>query len=83
MRTTRRLPPSQVIRAPLAQALISAYHTGTRAKSVTRSSDRGVYLFKGLTAGTYIVIVEKNGRRLYQGRVEISEPGGRQFDIRL
>jgi hypothetical protein len=37
---------------------------------------------KNLAAGTYIVIVEKGGRRLYQGQVDIREPGS-QFDIRL
>ncbi|HEY6393491.1 MAG TPA: carboxypeptidase-like regulatory domain-containing protein [Bryobacteraceae bacterium] len=68
--------------APLAQAMVSVYATANGAKSVTLSSDQGAYFFTKLAAGTYIIIVEKKGRRLYQGRVELRERGSR-FDIRL
>ena len=68
--------------APLAEAMVSVYFTGTGAKAVTLSNAEGAYSLKNLAAGTYIVIVEKGGRRLYQGQVAIREPGS-QFDIHL
>lgn len=68
--------------APLAEAMVSVYSTGTGAKAVTLSNEAGGYSFKNLAAGTYIVIVEKGGRRLYQGQAAIKEPVS-QFDIRL
>jgi hypothetical protein len=67
---------------PLSEAMVSVYFAGTGAKAVTLSNEQGAYSLKNLAAGTYIVIVEKGGRRLYQGQVDIREPGS-QFDIRL
>jgi uncharacterized secreted protein with C-terminal beta-propeller domain len=67
---------------PLAQAQVAVYNTETRAKDVTLSDDNGAYIITRLAAGTYIIIVEKNGRRLYQGRVDVHEPTT-QFDIPL
>jgi hypothetical protein len=66
---------------PLEGAIVSVYF-GNGAKAVTISNDLGAFSFKSLAAGRYIVIVEKGGRRLYQGQVEVKEPGS-QFDIRL
>jgi hypothetical protein len=67
---------------PLEQATVTVYNAKTKAKAVTVSSDRGAYELRKLAAGSYIVLVEKNGRRLYQGRAEIREPST-QFNIRL
>lgn len=67
---------------PLGQAMVSVYNTSTRAKSVTLSSSQGVYQIRDLAAGSYIVIVEKSGRRVYQGRTEVREPAT-QFNVKL
>jgi hypothetical protein len=74
--------PGMIKELPLEQATVTVYNTKTRAKAVTVSSDRGAYELRKLAAGSYIVLVEKNGRRLYQGRAEIREPST-QFNIRL
>jgi hypothetical protein len=67
---------------PLGQAMVSVYNTSTRAKSVTLSSSQGVYQIRELAAGSYVIIVEKSGRRIYQGRTEVREPAT-QFNVRL
>jgi hypothetical protein len=76
-KTARMVKP-----APLTEAMVSVYFTGTGAKAVTLSNAEGLYSLRNLAAGSYIVIVEKGGRRLYQGQVDIKEPGSK-FDIRL
>jgi hypothetical protein len=68
--------------APLTDALITIYNTTSGARVITRSGAGGVFAFKGIAAGSYVVIVEKNGRRLYQGKVNAQEPQSR-LDIRL
>jgi hypothetical protein len=74
--------PGMIKELPLEQATVTVYNTKTQAKAVTVSSNRGAYELRKLAAGSYIVLVEKNGRRLYQGRAEIREPSS-QFNIRL
>jgi len=67
---------------PLSEALVSVYHIGTKSKTVTRTSSTGKYLFKNLPNGSYVILVEKDGQRVYQGKVDVSQ-GNRQFDIKL
>jgi hypothetical protein len=67
---------------PLASALVSIFNTDTRRKTVTRTNDLGKYLYKSLPSGVYVILVEKNGRRVYQGKVDVREPATR-FDIQL
>jgi hypothetical protein len=66
----------------LASASVSVEHTVTRRKTVTRTSSAGAYLFKNLPSGLYVILVEKDGRRMYQGKVEVSAKEKR-FDIGL
>ena len=65
----------------LPSALVSVYHTATQRKTVTRTNNVGSYLFRNLPSGTYIIVIEKDGRRVYQGKVEI--PTNRPVDIAL
>lgn len=67
---------------PLPSALVSAYNPAISRKTVTRTNNVGVYLFKTLPDGLYVIFVERDGRRLYQGKVEVREPTTR-FDIGL
>jgi hypothetical protein len=67
---------------PLVSALVSVYSPSTRQKMVTRTNDLGRYLYKSLPGGVYVILVEKDGRRVYQGKVEVREPETR-FDIQL
>jgi hypothetical protein len=66
----------------LVSALVSVYNPATRQKTVTRTNDLGRYLYKSLPGGVYVILVEKDGRRVYQGKVEVREPQTR-FDIQL
>jgi Carboxypeptidase regulatory-like domain len=63
-------------------AVVNVYHTGTGRKAVTLTNSRGAYSFNNIPGGKYIVLVEKDGRRIYQGRVDVPEQATR-FDIRL
>ena len=45
---------------------------GAAGMTVTRTDARGSYIFRGLANGNYILLVDYNGRRLYQGRVTLS-----------
>jgi hypothetical protein len=74
--------PGMTRPAPLLAVLVSAYNPATARKSVTRTNEVGVYLFKSLPDGLYVIFVEKDGRRLYQGKVEVRDPATR-FDIGL
>jgi hypothetical protein len=67
---------------PLVSVLVSVYNPATRQKMVTRTNDLGRYLYKSLPGGVYVILVEKDGRRVYQGKVEVREPETR-FDIQL
>jgi hypothetical protein len=68
--------------APLSSALVSVYRTPTSNTTVTRTNSAGMYRFADLAAGQYVVFVEKDGRRLYQGRVTVGDQPKR-FDIPL
>jgi len=63
--------------APLAGAVITANLIGARgpaAVSVTRTGSGGVYTLRGLRNGDYILLVDMNGRRVYQGRIALTGP---------
>ena len=66
----------------LASAIVSVYHTGTGRKAVTRTNGAGTYLFRSLPGGLYVILVEKDGKRVYQGKVEVRDQDAR-FDIGL
>ena len=63
-------------------AMVSLYQTDTGRKSVTITNSLGAYKFDGLPGGSYIVLVEKDGRRIYQGKVDVPEQSAR-IDIGL
>jgi hypothetical protein len=65
----------------LPSALVSVYETATQRKTVTRTNNLGAYLFRNLPGGSYLIVIEKDGRRVYQGKVVI--PTNRPFDIAL
>jgi hypothetical protein len=63
--------------APLAGAVVTANLIGARgpaAISVTRTGSGGQYLLRGLRNGDYILLVDMNGRRVYQGQIALSGP---------
>ena len=68
----------------IASAMVSASNLARpqKLKVVTRTNLDGEFRFKDIPAGRYIIIVEKDGRRLYQGSVEVEEPAKR-LDIQL
>ena len=66
----------------LPSALVSVYQTSTGRKVVTRTNSEGMFVFKNLSAGMYVILVEKDGRRVYQGKVETRDQDTR-FDIGL
>jgi hypothetical protein len=62
--------------------LVSLYKTDTDRRIVTRTNNDGRYLFDDIPNGLYIILVEKEGRRIYQGKVNVPE-NGIMFDIEL
>jgi hypothetical protein len=58
---------------PVADALVRLYPTGSGRGEViaTRTSDSGRYVIGRIRPGTYVLLVEKNGRRVFQGRIEV------------
>ena len=63
--------------APLAGAVVTANLIGERgpsAVSVTRTGARGEYALRGIRNGNYILLVDMNGRRVYQGRIALTGP---------
>ena len=63
--------------APLAGAVVTANLIGARGPasvSVTRTGPRGQYALRNLRNGDYILLVDMNGRRIYQGRIALTGP---------
>jgi hypothetical protein len=61
--------------APIVGALVTANLIGNRgpsAVSVTRTGAGGAYVFRGLRNGDYILLVDLNGQRIYQGRITVT-----------
>jgi hypothetical protein len=67
---------------PLVAAVVSVFNAATQRKTITKTNDAGRYLLRALASGSYLILVEKDGRRVYQGKVEVREPQTR-FDIQL
>jgi hypothetical protein len=60
--------------APLAGAVVTANLIGQRgpaAVSVTRTGPQGEYALRGLRDGEYILLVDMNARRIYQGKITL------------
>ena len=60
--------------APLAGAVVTANLAGEKgpaAISVTRTGPKGEYALRGLKDGSYILLVDLNARRIYQGRIAL------------
>jgi hypothetical protein len=60
--------------APLAGAVVTANligASGPAAVSVTRTGSQGEYALRGLKAGNYILLVDMNARRIYQGKIAL------------
>ena len=63
--------------APLAGAVVTANLIGSRgpaAVTVTRTGSGGEYALEGLRNGDYILLVDMNGHRIYQGRIALAGP---------
>jgi hypothetical protein len=63
--------------APLAGAVVTANLIGGRGPAsviVTQTDSKGAYWLRGLRNGDYILLVDMNGRRVYQGRIALSGP---------
>ena len=61
--------------APLPGAVVTANLIGAHgpaAVTVTRTGAGGDYVMRGLRNGDYILLVDMNGRRVYQGRVTVT-----------
>ena len=64
--------------APLVGAVVTANlliaQKSTASVVVTRTGARGEYALRGLRNGDYILLVDMNGRRIYQGRIALTSP---------
>ena len=63
--------------APLAGAVVTAdlidrQGKGPAAITVTRTGPGGEYALRGLRDGDYILLIQMNGRRIYQGRIVLN-----------
>ena len=64
-------------------AVVSIYvDTQGDRKFVTITNASGAYRFTNVRNGVYIVIVEKDGRRIYQGPMNVQVEEAR-FDVKL
>jgi redox-regulated HSP33 family molecular chaperone len=62
---------------PLAGAVVTANLIGQRGPAsvaVTKTGPLGEYALRGLRNGDYILLVDMNGRRIYQGRIALTGP---------
>jgi hypothetical protein len=60
--------------APLPGAVVTANLIGEKgpaAVSVTRTGPKGEYALKGLKDGSYILLVDLNAKRIYQGKIAL------------
>jgi predicted short-subunit dehydrogenase-like oxidoreductase (DUF2520 family) len=64
-------------------AVVSIYVDGPGSrKFVTITNRSGAYRFANVMNSRHIVIVEKDGRRIYQGAINV-KTGEAQFDVKL
>lgn len=63
--------------APLAGGVVTANLIGGRGPAsviVTQTDPKGTYILRGLRNSDYILLVDMNGRRVYQGRIALNGP---------
>jgi Carboxypeptidase regulatory-like domain len=61
--------------APVAGAVVTANLVSARSAAsvaVTRTDPQGNYALRGLPNGDYILLVDIEGRRVYQGRIAVA-----------
>ena len=61
--------------APLAGAVVTANLVGANGPSavvVTKTGTNGAYSLQGLANGSYILLVDMNSKRIYQGKLTLS-----------
>ena len=68
--------------AAMTSALVTIVNVERKQKIVTRTNELGGFRIRNVSPGVYVVLVEKEGRRLYQGKVEIKEPDT-PFNVQL
>jgi|SRR5271167_4951150 len=62
--------------APLAGAVVTANLVGKQGPAsvtITRTDPQGGYALRGLTNGEYILLVDMDGRRVFQGRIVLTD----------
>ncbi len=62
--------------SPLVGAVVTANLIGVNAPPtviVTRTDAHGDYLLRNLRSGEYILLVDMNGRRVYQGQIALAD----------
>jgi hypothetical protein len=60
---------------PLSGAVVTASLVGgggSGSVTVTRTDSRGQYALRNLRNGTYALLVDLNGRRIYQGEIALT-----------
>jgi len=63
--------------APLNGAVVTANligKQGTASVTVTRTDGQGQFALQGLSNGQYILLVDMDGRRVYQGQLDLTGP---------
>lgn len=61
---------------PLAAAVVTANLIGAKGPAsvaITRTDSRGRYALRGLPTGEYILFVDVEGRRVFQGRITVRD----------
>jgi hypothetical protein len=62
--------------APLAGAVVTANLVATQSPAsvtITRTDPQGGYALRGLSNGEYILLVDMDGRRIFQGRIVLTD----------
>ena len=71
---------------PVPDAVVRVYQVNTSKMTrgmvvATRTGTDGVYQFRDLPHGQYILIVEKYGKRLYQGKAFVQADVEKNIDL--
>jgi hypothetical protein len=72
--------------APVNAAAVTLYTIdparGTRGRTyATRSTPQGIYSFPSIPGGDYILIVEKDQQRVFQGQLSIQQNANLRKDV--
>jgi hypothetical protein len=72
--------------APVVDASVTLYAVNeakmTRgATYVTRTGQAGTYNFPSIPNGDYVLIVEKNRQRVYQGKLQVANAAHKDIDL--